>query len=78
MNCRCHCCREYGSCDEPHTDKELRWAKHIPDGSYWWGKGMENARGRRVKICEWCINNFDSEGVEEVKAGFFPPTKGGA
>ncbi len=72
-NCRCHCCRVFGDpdyCNEPHEDKVLRDAKHI-DGSYYWGERLEEARGRWVKICKWCISGFEDETDADLDATFF-------
>ena len=57
--CECHCCRTYGECD---ADEKLRrgewiWARHLKkEGAYSWKRG--DRRGRRVKLCKWCIDSF--------------------
>lgn len=70
MNCGCHCCRQYGECDEKHKQRDLVRAKHV-DGSYWWGKGKEEARGRWVNLCKACIAAFDGGDEYEIRDVFF-------
>ncbi len=66
----CYSCREFGECEETHDKQDLRWAKYL-NGWFYWGEGMEKAKGRRVKICRWCIESLDYDDPKELQAAMF-------
>jgi hypothetical protein len=74
-NCGCYLCREIGETDhDKHGPKELRWARKVGDGTYYWGPDKHKAkRGRWVKICKWCVDAMSDGDYsdEELRKAFF-------
>lgn len=61
MKCNCYYCRVYGECDErDHPPEYIVKAKH-KDGRFYWGRGVEKAKGRWVNLCRWCVEAFDDD-----------------
>ncbi len=76
MDCGCYCCRELSGepCFERHPEKDRVPVKYLPEGKFYWGYYVKEARGRWVKICVDCKRELscddDGDG-EELEAEFY-------